>query len=187
VAAITDSSLDYLRILYEQRLYPVGRYTVTDPEVLNGFDYFYVVTSRYELRSRDANGLVTSRVVESAIETDFGRRVVPQAAAQPAAGGVWVVPNPYRAWSDWNRPSTLGDPFTRHLEFMGLPKDLCTVKIWTVAGDFVAQIDHDGRSGDGQASWNLVTRNGQEAASGVYLFTVDSALGRQAGRFVVVR
>ena len=97
--------------------------------------------------------------------------MVPQAASRPAAGEVWVVPNPYRAWADWNRPSTLGDPLTRHIEFMGLPSELCTVKVWTVAGD----------------SWNLITRNGQEVASGVYLFTVDSPLGRQAGRFVVVR
>ena len=61
------------------------------------------------------------------------------------------------------------------------------MKIWTVAGDFVAQLDHDGRSGNGQASWDLVTRNGQEAVSGVYLFTVDSAAGHKVGRFVVIR
>ena len=39
--------------------------------MLNGFDYFYVVTSLYELRRRDPDGTLTSSVVESAIETSF--------------------------------------------------------------------------------------------------------------------
>jgi len=187
LTAVTDSSVDYARILYEQPQYPIGRYTVTDHEVLNGFDYIYVVTSRYELKQRDASGVVRTSVLESPVDTDFDHRVVPRAEAVAGPGSVWVVPNPYRAWSDWNRPSTPGDPFTRHIEFMGLPRDPCTIKIWTVAGDFVAQVDHDGRSGNGQASWDLVTRNGQEAVSGVYLFTVDSAAGHRIGRFVVIR
>ena len=155
--------------------------------MLNGFDYIYVVTSMVEVKQRDANGVLRTSVLESAADTDFSRRVVPRAEAHASASDVWVVPNPYRAWADWNRPSTSGDPFTRHIEFMGLPRDVCTIKIWTVAGDFVAQVDHDGRSGDGQASWNLVTRNGQETMSGVYLFTVDSPAGRKTGRFVLIR
>jgi len=35
--------------------------------------------------------------------------------------------------------------------------------------------------------WNLISRNGQDVESGVYLFTVDSALGHQIGRFVLIR
>ena len=187
VASITDSTLDYLRILYEQPLYPVGRYSTTDPDALNGFDYFYAVTALYEVRERDATGTVRSSVIESSIDTDFGQRVVPRAEARAGVSGVWVVPNPFRATADWDRPTTLGDPLTRHIDFMGLPRDLCTIKVWTVAGDFVAQIDHDGRSGNGQASWNLVTRNGQEVFSGIYLFSVDSNAGHKVGRFVVIR
>jgi hypothetical protein len=187
LASVTDSSMDYVRILYEQPQYPVGRYAVTDYDVLNGFDYIYVVTSMVELKQRDANGALRTSVLESPVDTDFGRRVVPRAEAVAGPGAVWVVPNPYRAWSDWNRPSTPGDPFTRHIEFMGLPREVCTIKIWTVAGDFVAQLDHDGRSGNGQASWDLVTRNGQEVVSGVYLFSVDSPAGHRLGRFVIIR
>ena len=40
---------------------------------------------------------------------------------------------------------------------------------------------------DGQASWDLISRNGQDVASGVYLYTVDSDLGHTVGRFVVIR
>ena len=40
---------------------------------------------------------------------------------------------------------------------------------------------------DGQARWNLISRNGQDIVSGVYIFTVDSSEGIQRGRFVVIR
>ena len=42
----------------------------------------------------------------------------------------------------------------------------------------------------GAASWNLVTRNGQEVVSGIYLYTVqsdDPAFEDYHGRFVVIR
>ena len=92
-----------------------------------------------------------------------------------------------RTRADWERPPIVGDPFTRHIDFMGLPQARCTIKIWTLAGDFVAQVDHDGRSGNGEASWNLISRNGQDIESGIYLFTVDSSIGHTVGRFVVIR
>jgi hypothetical protein len=70
---------------------------------------------------------------------------------------------------------------------MGLPRARCRIKIFTLAGDLVESLDHDGSNGDGQAAWNLVSRSGQDISSGVYLFTVDSPLGQQVGRFVVIR
>jgi hypothetical protein len=187
LSSATDSTLDYERIIYETPHYPVGRYRFDDPDVLNGFDYLYVVTSYYEARTRTASGTLTVANRESPLDVAFGQRVVPAATALPRKGAVWVVPNPFRARADWDRPKTLGDPLTRHIDFMGLPQAQCVIKIWTLAGDFVAQVDHDGSGGHGQASWNLVTRNGQETESGIYLFTVDSKYGHQVGRFVVIR
>jgi len=124
---------------------------------------------------------------ESPLSVQFDDRVAPQAEAHADARGVWVVPNPFRATAGWDRPPIYGDRLTRHLDFMGLPRAHCTITIWTVAGDRVATLDHDGTTGIGEAAWNLVTRNGQEAASGVYLFTVESSLGNSTGRFVVIR
>ncbi len=183
----TDPSLDYERILYEQPLYPVGRYRYLDPDVLNGFDYLYVVTTVFDVAVRDSNGYISHRIAYAPIATEFAQRVVPRTEARASGNEVWVVPNPFRANADWDRPRTLGDELTRHIDFMGLPRARVTIKIWTVAGDLVAQLDHDGSGGDGQAAWDLVSRNGQDVASGVYLFTVESALGHQTGRFVVVR
>ena len=42
-------------------------------------------------------------------------------------------------------------------------------------------------SGDGQAAWDLVTRNGQDVESGLFLFTVDGPSGHQVGKFVLIR
>jgi len=187
LASVEDTSLDYEDIRYEQKHYPVGRYAVTDREVLNGFDYLYVVTTVYQFNTRNPEGRQISQRLESPLVTTFDRTVVPHARSRAGASGVWVVPNPFRAHADWDRPPVIGDQLTRHIDFMGLPRARCTIKIWTLAGDFVAQIDHDGSGGNGEAPWDLVTRNGQEAESGVYLFTVDSPVGRTVGRFVVIR
>jgi len=40
---------------------------------------------------------------------------------------------------------------------------------------------------DGQARWNLISRNGQDIVSGVYMFVVESGQGTQRGKFVVIR
>jgi len=187
LASAVDSSVDYVRILYEQPQYPVGRYFLADREVLDGFDYLYFVSAVYEVRQRESTGFLRVSRVESPIDPDFAQKVVPHAAARADGKGAWVVPNPFKASADWDRPRTLGDQLTRHIDFMGLPRAPSTIKIWTVAGDFVAQVNHDGRGGDGQAAWDLVSRNGQEVESGIYLFTVDSSFGHQVGRFVVIR
>jgi hypothetical protein len=186
IRTVTDTTVDYERILYEQKLYPPGRYHVRDSTARNGFTYLYAVTSRYELVVYGASSIIR-RVLESPLMASFDDAVVPRADARDRAGAVWVVPNPFRGHAGWDLPPVDGDRLTRHLDFMGLPNARCTIRVWTVAGDMVASIDHDGSYGDGQQRWDLVSRNGQEVSSGIYLFTVDSPLGRQTGRFVVVR
>lgn len=186
ISTVTDSTLESSRIWYEQKHYPVGRYAVVDPEPLNGFDYLYHVTSVVETRT-PFSGFTRVNRYESPLAVTFRERAVPRVEARTNALGVWVVPNPFRGSADWDRPPTLGDRHTRHLDFMGLPRARSTIRIWTVAGDHVATLDHDGTGGSGQAAWNLVSRNGQEVASGIYVFTVESPVGNATGRFVVIR
>jgi hypothetical protein len=186
LSSITDTTLDYLRIAYEQPLYPVGRYAVDDPEVLNGFDYAYFVASVVAF-DIEVGQNVRRIEYESAFTPSFDRVARPHASARDRAGQVWVVPNPFRGSSDWDRPPVIGDQLTRHVDFMGLPMAQCTIKIYTVSGDHVQTIHHDGTSGNGQAAWDLVSRNGQEVVSGIYLFMVDSPAGQQIGRFVIIR
>jgi hypothetical protein len=96
---------------------------------------------------------------------------------------------------------------------MGMPPGRWTLSIYTVSGDLVQQIQSDdpvnastrrpvtGDDGvtrpgynrqqdfanDGQAQWNLISRNGQDVASGIYVFVVESSEGQQRGKFVIVR
>ena len=65
-----------------------------------------------------------------------------------------------------------------------LPEDpVQNPKTITVAG-FNRQAD---TPNDGQARWNLISRNGQDVVSGVYMFVVESGQGQQRGKFVVIR
>lgn len=187
LSTVTDESVDWSRITYGARQYPIGRYRFTDTRASNGFDYLYVVTTVGERFVQLSPTLRVTQRFESPIVSSLDSLVSPRVTARDAGGGVWVVPNPYRGRAEWDRPPVAGDTFGRHLDFMGLPRAASRVRVYTVAGDLVWEADHDGRRGDGQLRWNLISRNGQDVESGIYLFTVDSGLGRQAGRFVVIR
>jgi hypothetical protein len=213
--------------------YPVGRYKYVDHEVKNGFLYFYSLTAGDSVcieKCRDNPNCITAHPTrpDSCLRSNefYGRvsgveseAVTPQSGTQPV-GGVWVVPNPYRGYSDlarrpssWDLTPNASDPTGTHVDFMGLPSGKWTVRIYTVAGDLVAELhsedavnadlrppvvgsDGETRPGfnrqqdnadDGQARWNLISRNGQDVVSGIYVFTVESDQGQQRGRFVVIR
>ncbi len=187
---VTDAAVDYDRILFEQKLYPIGRFRYVDRSVLNGFDYVYALTAVYDGAvpggESPADGYNRMRL-ETPLIARFDDRVTPRTEATPEGGRVTVVPNPYKGRAAWDRFPSFGDPLPRHVDFMHLPKAVATIRIYTLAGDFVAQLVHDGRNGNGQAPWDLVSRNGQDVESGIYLFTVDSDFGHQVGKFVIVR
>src|SRR5262249_15369012 len=157
-----------------------------DREVRFGFDYLYVVTSVFTKLTTIAGAPVLAEL-ESPLTASFGDLVQPHAPSRPASGQVWVVPNPYHARASWERSPVPGDVFTRHVDFMGLPRARTTIRIYTLAGDLVQVLDHDASNGDGQVGWNLISRNGQDVESGVYLFTVESSFGHQVGKFVLIR
>jgi len=187
LSEVTDTTVAPERILYERRVHPIGRYRWQDRRVRDGFDYVYAVTAVTERTLRFVSGDPITELLESPILASIDSLASPRVTARAAPGGVWVVPNPYRGDAPWERPPVPGDTFGRHLDFMGLPKEQSVIRIYTLAGDLVQTLHHDGSRGDGQARWNLISRNGQDIASGVYLFTVESPGGHQTGRFVVLR
>jgi hypothetical protein len=137
--------------------------------------------------------------------TGFGVQGTPGAVFRPATprfeavseespeNTVFVFPNPatrerldefQRMHPDRNDPTGI------RVVFANLPAAPCTIDVFTLAGDLVISLDHDGSNGNGQASWNLVTRNLQEVVSGIYLFVVTPhtpGFPRSTGKFVVVR
>ncbi|MEO0094421.1 MAG: hypothetical protein ABIL15_00130 [candidate division WOR-3 bacterium] len=100
---------------------------------------------------------------------------------------VKVVPNPYIVHNEWQQSSLI-----RRLKFINLPSE-CTVRIFTINGDLVKTIIHKSTIGSVQGDaggdewWDLLTENRQLVASGVYVFHVDSKVGQQVGKFVVIR
>ncbi|HTR97497.1 MAG TPA: hypothetical protein VMH61_06300 [Candidatus Acidoferrales bacterium] len=187
LASITDTSLPSDGQINHVAKHPVGRYRVVDRNLLDGFTYNYVVTSfvRAHAPLDTLPDLVTEE--ESPFIPDFRQNVTPRDSATSGKPHVWVVPNPYRANAPWERPAVPGDVFTKHVDFFGLPRERVTIRIYTVAGDLVARIEHDGSGGDGQAPWNLITRNGQDVESGIFLFTVDGPTTHDVGKFVLIR
>lgn len=186
-----DSTIFNYRVIR----YPVGRWRFEDPQVLNGFTYFYSVTA-FDSSGRGA----TQLSLEGRNEALQNDGVSPQASYQAAANGgkPYVVPNPYRGRAGWDLGPNATDPTGSHVDFMNLPTDWSRLRIYTVSGDLVEDMRPtdfrvDGRPqqetpADQQATWNLISRNGQDVASGIYLFTVETKDGAvQQGRFVVIR
>jgi len=194
--------------------YPVGRYQLVDREVKNGFVYFYSVTAfdstgfgrtALELAGRRSATESDGVVPQSSARTGKNVWVVPN----PYRGFRTIADRP----STWDLIPNGSDPTGTHIDFLGLPQGKWTIKVFTVSGDLVQTITSDdavnesvrtplpGPNGttvpgynrqqdndnDGQARWNLISRNGQDIVSGIYIFTVESSQGTQRGKFVVIR
>ncbi|HHS50727.1 MAG TPA: hypothetical protein ENN07_06380 [candidate division Zixibacteria bacterium] len=118
---------------------------------------------------------------------------------------VYVVPNPYRIdhdysgrqGLDWETPvGRIWTEYERKVRFVNLPPN-CIIRIYTLDGDLVQKIDHldpiVGSSAEGEMvgghDWNLINRNDQSIASGIYMFSVENCeTGEyQLGKFVIIK
>ena len=102
------------------------------------------------------------------------------------------MPNPatIESMAPWQLEPNMDDPTGIKVEFRNLPACRSTVRIFTLAGDLVQVLYHDGGEGRGTLAWDLVSRNHQDITSGVYLFTIDPDDGsfpKMTGKFVVIR
>ena len=193
--AFTASGRDTVIEDFQVTKYGIGRYLYTDRNVLNGFLYFYSVTA-FDSTGRGAQ-VAKQEGRQAAVE---GEGVVPQNSFVSASNGgkPYVVPNPYRGRADWDLSPNATDPTGTHVDFFNLPVDWAVLRIYTISGDLVQTIrpgdvqvnGHLQREGatDSQVSWNLVSRNGQDVVSGIYLFSVESNSGSTTqGRFTIIR
>jgi len=105
--------------------------------------------------------------------------VVPTSGPAPNLRSIGVVPNPFRAAEAWDQPGQ------SELHFINLPVH-AVIKIYTVAGDLVAQLNHDDPVHDYQA-WNLKNDRGNDVASGIYMYRIVSGDFTFQSRFIVVR
>ena len=167
-------------------------YKYVDTNVHNGMHYFYAVTAYDHVLS----GGVPVKVGYYGDPSSNFNYITPLSDAQPAETyqekEVYVVPNPAttRTMDPWKLEPNQDDPTGIKVEFRNLPRCRSTVRIYSVSGDLVHVLFHDGSTGNGTLAWDLVSRNGQDVTSGVYLFAVepeDSKFSRAIGKFVVIR
>jgi hypothetical protein len=132
----------------------------------------------------------TSKPFASGEEITFTVRGggIDQALARAEMTDIHVVPNPYVASSLFESAnyyrSGRGE---RRIYFMGLPQE-CTIRIYTVAGQLVQTLRHQGTSDNGQLPWDLVSRDGMDISFGMYIYHVDAGpVGTHMGRFAVIK
>ncbi|UCD63266.1 MAG: hypothetical protein JSW34_11015 [Candidatus Zixiibacteriota bacterium] len=123
----------------------------------------------------------------------------PLASPQAVTDGdlkVFVYPNPYRSDAGYRDDSFEGrmdtdrpDDRVRVVHFANLPAR-CTIRIYTMDGDLVRELEHNRDISDPEAShdtWNLITRNTQKVVSGIYYWTVEAENGEtQVGKLVII-
>lgn len=175
-------------------------YRLTIPSLRNGFRYSVSVTS-YDVGD-PTQGLPP---LESGIPQNKSR-IIPGSDAVPTGGRtnrITVYPNPYRGQAAWDGSL----PRERLIWFNHLP-ERCVIRIFTLSGDLVEEIPFNGSTyhaegnflldrpdedppvlSGGQAAWDLITKENQPAASGLYFFAVeDLATGEtETGKFLILK
>lgn len=91
-----------------------------------------------------------------------------------------VVPDPYIVSNAFET-----NQFGKKLMFTNLPGE-CTISIYTVAGDHVADVSHNNTNG--YEFWDMRTFNSQYIAYGLYVYVVSIPNGqKKVGRFLVIK
>ncbi len=183
------------------------QYTFVDSPLVRGKTYWYAVTSfaipDYSIvTTKNPDGTTSTDTslttpLESSVLANAVRIDLPFSVSD-RLGQVMVVPNPYRTDADYTFENggyegrTVNwDETKRVLKFIHLPQE-CTIRIFTLMGEQVATIEHrPGTPGynpqRGEENWNLLSGSNRAIASGIYVFTVESNLGTQIGKFVVIK
>jgi hypothetical protein len=116
---------------------------------------------------------------------------------------VSVYPNPYKAvYNDafGNRTTYFAEgyegqgkseftEYDRRIHFINLP-DTATITIYSLFGDLIRTIQHPDvhlSTYSSSVSWDLVSRNAMAVTSGIYIYRIDSKLGSQIGKIVIVK
>ncbi|MFQ5499377.1 MAG: hypothetical protein ACE5FH_06865 [Candidatus Zixiibacteriota bacterium] len=108
---------------------------------------------------------------------------------------VYIYPNPYRKDAAYRARGLEGRTDDRHndrvrrIHFANLPPR-CTIRIFTIDGDMVREIAHDVDPSEPLSShgtWDLISRNGEPAVSGLYYWSVESDTRTQLGKLVIIR
>ncbi len=100
----------------------------------------------------------------------------------------YVVPNPYVAAATFEpQRFAVSGRGERKIEFRNLPAN-SVVRIYTVAGELVQTLYHDGNINNGVVAWDLRNKDQLEVAPGLYIYHVDGgSVGTYVGKFAIIK
>ena len=200
VGAEAPDTLDLIKLQKERLARRYYRSSIMYPR--KGVEY-YVALTAYD-RGIPSNDL---DYLESGRDSDANMKVLfPGPLAKENMDNIMVIPNPYigRSSFDGRRENDEKGDKSRRIWFINLPKR-CDIRIYTLAGDLVQTLKHDGApvtdiitiskasttglAADGMESWDLLSKNRQIIAPGVYLFSVENKADSKikVGKFVIIK
>ena len=100
----------------------------------------------------------------------------------------YVVPNPYVGAASFEpQRFAVSGRGERKMEFRNLPAN-STVRIYTVTGELVKTLHHDGNINKGVVVWDLRNEDELDIAPGLYVYHVDGGkVGTFIGKFAVIK
>jgi hypothetical protein len=102
---------------------------------------------------------------------------------------IYVVPNPYVGHNEIEPVTKLPGQTRgeRRIYFENLPPK-CTIRIYTLSGEFVQSLEHESTLENGREYWNLLNRDGFGVAYGVYFAHIDApGIGEKLIKFALIK
>ncbi|HVP58020.1 MAG TPA: hypothetical protein VMU02_07955, partial [bacterium] len=178
----------------------IGKYRFVDTDVHNGMPYWYAVTAFDDGSAEKVVNKTTGKIDSIPRYGSYSQAmqlVYPRGTPEVVKEKVRIVPNPYPGMSQEARSTGRavgdmveyeGDPSGRRVHFLNLPHK-ATVRVFSLAGDLVwSGYFEDPLDSRGEPpGWNLVSRNNQEIVSGTYIVHVESPLGNEITKLIVVK
>jgi len=163
-------------------------YYYWDRDLIPGHVYYYSVRA-YDQGVIGA-GILYSGRTGNVREALMARTTDTDPRAPTSLDGVYVFPNPYKGSHDGESGGQVNPTkglieYPRKLYFRGLPAEHCTIRIYSLAGDHVATVNHT--NGTEQDQWDMITRNRQEIVSGIYYYVVEYGSQHFIDKFVVIK
>lgn len=101
-----------------------------------------------------------------------------------------VVPNPYIATNVLEVKTATQTGLARaerRIMFNHLPSE-CTISIYNVRGELIKQITRNAAMSDGTEYWDLLNKDNQDVAYGVYVYHVNApGIGEKIGKFALIK
>lgn len=165
---------------------------------LRGWQYVYALTA-YD-KGDSANNLES---LESSLLANSFRLIPGSPSNEDESTPIGVYPNPYYGNAAWDGQQER----ERKIYFYNLPEQ-AEITIYTIAGDVVEKFTHDSRGytgsdiqwfktfadgtqimSGGEHAWDLITKDDQAIATGLYIFTVkNNKTGFiKKGKFLIIK